>query len=310
MKQLQEKMKTLNNLYKSYLPLIIFITFVNPSWGQKDTAEVVKKKPFLSLKYFNIQNETHYLVFQGMLKTKNNLEPLSKRNLTVFLNDETEASNKIGNFVTDFEGKANIQIPITFAEAWKASNQQKFIAILDSIDELGVLQTEAEITKSKLLLDTVMEDEVRKIKVTCLELSDSTWTPVSDVEIRVGVKRLSSILPVGEEATVTTDSSGTALVEFAIDSIAGDENGMIYLAAKIEENDSYGNLAYELKVPWGYAGSYSSNYGKRSLWATGDKVPMWLLTLAFGIIFSVWGTLIYLIIQIFKVRKMGLKSSS
>ncbi|HRG33209.1 MAG: hypothetical protein JNK69_04825 [Saprospiraceae bacterium] len=308
MKQLQEKMKTLNNLFKSYLLPVVIFAFAIPSWAQKDTAEVVKKKPFLSLKYFNIQNEIHYLVFQGMLKSKTNLEPLAKRNLTVFLNDETEASNKIGSFVTDFEGRANIQIPVAFADAWKQSNQHKFIAILDSVDEMGVLQTETEITKFKLLLDTLNEEDVRKIKISCLELTDTLWTPVADVEVRVGIKRLSSILPVGEEATATTDSSGTAIVDFTIDSIPGDAQGMIFIAAKIEDNDVYGNLSYEMKVPWGNASSYTNPYGKRSLWATGDKVPMWLLTLACGIIFSVWGTLIYLVLQLFKVRKLGLKA--
>jgi hypothetical protein len=82
------------------------------------------------------------------------------------------------------------------------------------------------------------------------------------------------------------------------------------LLASVEDNDQLGNLKTEKIVPWGAATNPVNTFNERSLFATRDKTPVWLLLMAFGIIGIVWGTLIYLIIQIFKIRKLGNQVSS
>jgi len=70
----------------------------------------------------------------------------------------------------------------------------------------------------------------------------------------------------------------------------------------------FGNLETTIQVPWGKSSHYiNSHFEARSLWARGDKVPIWLAILAYSIIFSVWATLIYLIIQVLKIRRIGVQ---
>src|SRR5690242_9479464 len=124
--------------------------------------------------------------------------------------------------------------------------------------------------------------------------------------MKAGVKRLGGILSGGDEATYTTDSTGTAIIEFKKDSLPGDEKGNIILAAKIEDNDLFGNLQVEKVVPWGKIQKADhSFFEKRTLWTTRFRTPYWLLFIAYTIVLSVWGTLIYLIYQFFKIRKLG-----
>jgi len=85
----------------------------------------------------------------------------------------------------------------------------------------------------------------------------------------------------------------------------GDEKGNLVLVARVEDNDVYGNLVVEKPVSWGVKAKVEQNFWHRSLWSTGGRAPIWLLTIAFAIIIGVWGTLIYLLRQLLKMRKIG-----
>lgn len=299
-------MKIQNRLYKFGTIILFTIALHGNAWSQEETKTEVVKKPFITLRYFNIQNQTQYLFLQCQLKVDKKVEPLNKLGAKIYFDDETDENNLIAKVTTNEQGRAIATIPVTFKYKWLASNQHKFIAVTDSISDVGVRQAEAEMTVARISLDTVADAETRTVSVKFEEKKDSQWIPVKDVEIKLGVKRHGSILAIGEDETVTTDSLGMASSEFKKDSLPGDENGNLILMARVEDHDAFGNLEFEKSVPWGRPLQYESNFGKRSLWATGDKIPIWLLSIACLIIFSVWGTLIYLIFRLIKIRKLGL----
>jgi hypothetical protein len=165
---------------------------------------------------------------------------------------------------------------------------------------------EISVTRAKLQIDTVNEDGARSITVTLLKLDGGEWTPVADVEMQAGVQRLGGILPGGEEATYTTDSSGKATIAFIRYSMPGDAKGNIVLAARVDGHDELGSLLLEQPVPWGKPTVTGNNFfGQRTLWSTRFKTPLWLLLMAYTIVTAVWGTLIYLILQLIKIKKLG-----
>jgi hypothetical protein len=62
----------------------------------------------------------------------------------------------------------------------------------------------------------------------------------------------------------------------------------------------------EKEAQWGTIVSESDDsFGGRSLWAARDKAPIWLLVFPNLIIISIWGTMIYLVMLIFKIKKIG-----
>ena len=162
------------------------------------------------------------------------------------------------------------------------------------------------ITKTKISIDTSSDGATRNIIVAISALINNEWVSAKDVEMKVGISRLGGILSAGDEETYTTDSTGTVTVELKKDSLPGDEKGNIVLAAKVEDNDQYGNLEIEKTVPWGIAVTPDKTFfDQRTLWSTRFRTPVWLLFMAYSIVIGVWGTLIYLVMQIIKVRKMG-----
>ncbi|HRG67945.1 MAG TPA: hypothetical protein PLS73_03810 [Saprospiraceae bacterium] len=302
-------MKTKNILFNLSIVLFFATSLLCVLHSQSDSiAPVVKKKAILKLSYFSVENQIQFLNFKGLIKTKDKLEPIAYRPIHLYINEASDEKNKIGDFVTNDQGRIQSVISPVFADVWKTNNPITFIARLDSVDEMGTLETETEITKAKIKLDTLFEDEMRKVVAHVYTLEDTNWIPAKDVEIKIGVQRLASVLPINKEASLTTDSSGQAVTEFVLDSIPGDVNGNIQLIAKIEDHELYGNLETKFQVPWGKSSHFvNSHFEGRSLWARGDRVPIWLAFLAYTIIFSVWGTLIYLIIQVLKIRRVGLE---
>jgi len=302
-------MKTKSILFNLALILVFITSQLNTIHSQSDTlVPVIKKKAILKLSYFNLENKIQFINFQGLIKSKERLDPISYRPIHIYINDAEDEKNKIGDFVTNDQGRIQTVISPTFAEQWKSTNPNLFIARLDSVDEMGILETEVEITKAKIKLDTIQEDGIKKLLVQVLSLEDTSWIPAVDVELKIGVQRLASVLPINKEATITTDSTGSGIADFELDSIPGDQTGMIHLVAKIEDHELFGNLETSLQVPWGTPSHFiNTHFAERSLWARGNKVPIWLAGLAYSIIFSVWGTLIYLVLQFFKIRRLGLQ---
>jgi hypothetical protein len=271
--------------------------------AQEDS--VVKEK-ILKLHYVNSNNSMQYLLVQTLLKAGKKTEPLKNIPVQVFLDSNSEA-NLIGKLVSDDEGLAKAFIPVTLKTNWDASSKHKFIAVPDFGSKEEVTPTEVEITKARITLDTSSEDGTRSITVMVEKFDNGKWVPVKDVEMKLGIQRLGGILSAGEAETYTTDSSGSVKVEFKKDSMPGDRKGNIVLIAKVDDNDLLGSLIAEKQVLWGVPGKEDNSFfDQRTLWSTRFRTPYWLLFMAYSIVIGVWGTLLYLVSRLIKIRKLGL----
>lgn len=288
----------INNYVFLLLPFLFFVLTNKVSAQEKEEAEELIK-----LNYFTVNNGVQYLILENSLKTGRKTEPLKNKVFKLYLNSNTP-ENLIGKVSTDKNGKAKSFLPPSLKVAWAESTNPTFIAVADGKED--EIAAELAISKSKIQLDTLTTDGIRSITVTVMQLSDSVWVPAADVEMKVGVQRLGGILSAGDDETYTTDSSGTATMEFTKDSLPGDQKGNFVLVAKIQENDLFGNLIVEKTVPWGIAVKPDTSFfEQRTLWTTRFRTPIWLLIMAYSIFIGVWGTIIYLVTQIVKIKKLG-----
>ena len=288
----------INNYVFLLLPFLFFVLTNKVSAQEKEEAEELIK-----LNYFTVNNGVQYLILENSLKTGRKTEPLKNKVFKLYLNSNTP-ENLIGKVSTDKNGKAKSFLPPSLKVAWAESTNPTFIAVADGKED--EIAAELAISKSKIQLDTLTTDGIRSITVTVMQLSDSVWVPAADVEMKVGVQRLGGILSAGDDETYTTDSSGTATMEFTKDSLPGDRKGNFVLVAKIQENDLFGNLIVEKTVPWGIAVKPDTSFfEQRTLWTTRFRTPIWLLIMAYSIFIGVWGTIIYLVTQIVKIKKLG-----
>lgn len=296
MKQLH---KTRNRIL---LVLCIFAAGVSVSAQDSSKAELS-----ITLRYFINNNSVQYLMVQSGLKVGKKIQPLPRQVVKLFL-DSNSVENLITKTYTDEIGKAKVIIPPALRDQWKNSPKHKFIVVMEAGSPKDERTTELEITKARIVMDTSNEDGIRTINVKAMFFENNDWVPAKDVEMKVGINRLGGILSAGDEETYTTDSTGTVSAEFKKDSLPGDQLGNIVLVAQVEDNDQYGNLLVEKTVPWGLAFTPEKNFfDQRTLWSTRFRTPIWLLVMAYSIVISVWGTIIYLVLQIVKIKKLGVE---
>jgi hypothetical protein len=288
-------MKKLN--YSKGILLLLFLCMLCTSVTAQDDAEPQK---VVKLHYFCSNNSVQYLLLESMLKKGKVLTPQQNKAYEIYL-DST--ANLISKVKTDASGKAKSVIPPSLKAQWDSSAHHSFL--VKAGDE--ELISDYAITKAKIELDTATVDGVKNITATVKKLgTNNEWLPVADVEMKVGIQRNGAILSAGDKPTYTTDSTGSVTVELQKLNIPGDLKGDYTIAAQVEDNDELGNLIVDKTVHWGVPQKIDNTFfDKRTLWSVRSKAPFWLLLLAYPIMIGVWGTLIYLIIQLFKIKKLG-----
>jgi hypothetical protein len=260
-----------------------------------------KNKLLLSLNYHNVNNYTQYLQAQAKSKVDGKLTLVPDIEVKFYINTDS-ASGLLGKAITDDQGNASIQIPASARAEWDKSPKPSFLAEADESKSYTAGSSSFDLTKARLKIDTSSD---KKIIVTLTELKDASWTPVKGVDVKIAVKRQGGDLTIGDAPTYTTDSLGIASTDYSIKNLPGDTKGSLILVAKVEDNDTYGNLSVQKSVPWGVATVYHSNYDKRTLFARRGRGPVWLDFISYSIIVLVWGVLMYLIFQIRRLKKLG-----
>lgn len=156
----------------------------------------------------------------------------------------------------------------------------------------------AQDKEAKISLDFAKEDSL----YVCKALVTSDEKPVSDVTVILSVKRLFSNLPIGE---ATTDSTGIA--SFEIPSDIPSKNGKLKIFANITDDDNYMNNEVSDIVNCGtIIVNDNSNIEERSISGGRSKAPIYIIICSLIAIGIVWGTLFYAVLQVFKIKKIGL----
>jgi hypothetical protein len=290
-------MKTINIIGLFFILLVVLPELLLAQAVEKNTLS-------LTLKYYNDNNITHHLLVQAKSKMDGKFQKIENVPVQFYITNDTEKKNLIGSGVTNEKGEYVVVIPAAAKEEWLKSPHQNFVVVGEATPKFDEGRAELAITKAKLKIDTT---QGKMITAQLMALVDTTWTSISAVDVVIGVKRLGGILNANETLTYATDSSGRVTAEFKRDSIPGDANGNIILVASVIDHDVYGNLSAELTAPWGAKTIYTSNFDHRSLFARRGHSPIWLELLAYSIVLAVWSIIIYLLVQINNIKKLGLE---
>jgi len=261
--------------------------------------------PTLSISYFLLANKVPYLEVAVRRKIGRKFQAVKEIPVRVYFGEAT-AKNLLGYVVTDTIGKARVGLPPSFKNTWDSLNEFKFVATAQLPAGQDSLSADVTVKKAILTVDGAVADGAKTVVGELKERIGNEWVPVKNIEMKLSVKRLLGNLSVGEADTYTSDSTGVANAQFKRDSLPGDGKGNITLVARVEENETYGNLVTEKSVAWGTATAPPKDFfHQRTLWSTRFETPLWLLFTAYFIVIAVWGTLIYLVFQVIKIKKMG-----
>ena len=285
--------------------LLLFLAFTSIISNMVAGQDSVVAKEIVKLQYFNRNNSLQYLVLESVLKKGKQIEPQKSKVFKIFL-DKDQPDNLVSKVQTDENGKAKAVIPPQLKNIWDNAEQHNFVVVAEPTGKEGETPSEFTIRKAKISIDTSSTDGTKNISVTVMKYENNSWVPVKDAEVKIGIQRLGGILPAGDEENYTTDSTGIVNGEFKKDSLPGNEHGDLMLIARVEDNDELGNLIIEKNVPWGVTTKADNSFfNQRALWSTRFRTPLWLLFMAYTIVIGVWGTIVYLVVQLIKIKNQS-----
>jgi len=277
-------------------------------YSQEDSAANPARQSFVYLQYFVKDNHVPYLKVQTKNKSEKGFQPAPKVPVSIYLDKDSVKEALVADVITDKRGESIVSLPPSLAALWKESDSHTFIANAASFADFDATVKTVGVTMAKLELDTVNNENVRSVVARLLKKEGSSWVPIPEIDVRLTVKRSGGYLNIGDKESYTTDSTGSAEGEFLHKNLPGDSLGNIQLIALLDDNDEVGSLQTGMRVPWGTPLHFESNFGERSLWATGRRAPFWLIVLATGCVVSVWSVIIYLFTRIYQIRKLSLKT--
>ena len=299
-------MKPLNNMnLLKYHKIIVMLLAFGTLAGTANAQDSTVAKPELVISYFLPVNKVPYLEVMAKRKVGRKFEPVKNVAVKVYFNT-ADTANLLGQVVTAENGKARVGFPASFRSTWDSLDEFTFAAVGTQAADHDPLTADVTVKKAILTVDTTSEDGTRMVVASLKEKTGNDWVAVKDIDMKLSVKRLLGNLSVGDEETYTSDSTGLSSAEFKRDSMPGDQKGNITLVAKVDDNDTYGTLVAEKTVAWGTAVKPASNFfAQRTLWSTRFETPIWLLAVAYSVVISVWSTIIYLIFQLVKIKKLN-----
>jgi len=269
-------------------------------------AQDDEKSPLVvNLSYFTSNNNMQYVAVTAKSKISGKFQPVKGAEVKLYLDKDSSGKPMgfIGKVVTGEKGRAASNIPPALAQLWKSNVNHTFVAVTDKTKLYDATTTELAVAKARITIDTA---EDKNLTATFSEYKGNIWVPVKGVDIKLCIKRLGGDLPISDKDSYTTDSTGKVSGEFKRDKLPGDKDGNLILVAKVEDNDTYGNLRVEKPIQWG-AKFVAPNdfFSKSALWGSRFHSPIWLVFLAYSIVITVWGILLYLVILLVRIKKLG-----
>ena len=299
--KVREKVKITSMLWK--LPLLLAMVFFCNQYtiGQGGSSE--KAKARISLSLVNDMDAGATLVARVLTKVEKSYEPVEGTVIFFYIDSVSEES-QLGRSITDGRGESSLTIPRDH-RFYDSPIWTTFYATIENDERFKDADTDLEIKRSRLTMNLVLSDDSEKFVEVKLTEFDSVMTeiPVPDVGVRIFVKRMFGNLPVNGPYDAT-DENGELSIAFPED-IPGNTDGMLTVIARIDDHDEFGTLIAKEEQNWGIPLVIDPDKQKSRLWSSRSNVPIYLLVICNGLIIGIWGTIIYLISQIFRIKRLG-----
>lgn len=313
-------MKKINllNSYKQLLLLagmLLLLGSYNFSFAQGDTTQppatdttaapaeeppAEEEEPSLispSIDFTSVQKGDNSIALKvGMrAKVKGQFINLYKMKVS-FFQVVNEEDIPLGFKITDGNGKAIFNVKGDSLKT-DAEGKLNFKVVFAGNKAMESAEEYVSFRRGRLEITPVKEDSLLTVQVKLIDVGTGEETPVKETAVGIFVKRMFLPMKVGE---ATTDENGEGSVEFP-NNLPGDAKGNLTLLARLDENETYGNIEAAVVQPWGVPVSDKPEAQPRALWSS--HPPLWMLITFIVLMLAVWGHYIVIVYELFRLRK-------
>ncbi|PIX08820.1 MAG: hypothetical protein COZ75_09965 [Flavobacteriaceae bacterium CG_4_8_14_3_um_filter_34_10] len=274
---------------------IAFYTFIGSNAYSQDDKIGAR----LTVEHVKIVNENSFIKISAIFKGEDGYEPCQNLNFTMYkveVNDEDEeltSEIKIGEALTNYDGKAKFIIPAEFI-----STTNDFIVRIEDSEIYEDDEESLTVTNANIEASIVEIDSVNHIQARLFTLDNE---PIVEQDIKVGLKRLFGSLTVGEEDSYTTDEDGSILVPIQ-EGLTGID-GKLTFEIVLKESDDFGTIIAYINSDIGVPIKDESTFNQRTMWSPPTKTPLFLWIVPNIMLVGIWSILLFLVINLFKIYK-------
>ncbi len=255
-----------------------------------------KNRVRVSLGYTKVMPAASVLTITAKYKAEEGIVGAPDLGFEIFRVPVADSLVPEGSFRTNNEGVAVFELKKLNSIQPDSSGTYTYRVV--SLEHPDFSVAEKDISFRDALLDVGISttDSIPKLTAT---LTDAfSGEPMEAMPLRVQVQRLFRPLRIGEEFYMTdSDGSVTVPVEPGIPGL----NGLITLEVVLTESEDYGSVKALVESPLGEPIKNHSTFNERTMWSPPSKTPLFLLIVPNLLILGIWGAIVFLVINLFKI---------
>jgi len=278
---------------KTVFLVFLSVFFLTSGFSQ----EVEKSKVRLKADYVKVMGGEVYFNMNASAKVDGENIQVSDLDLTIY-NEVGDEKIKLGETKTDVNGDAKLVLEGLNSIKPDSTNTYNVSISFKGNDSFKRASKSLSFRDAAIEAKLFTEDSINYISAILVD--KSTDSVIVGSLLRVQVQRLFKPLKIGEEYNIT-DDDGTVVVTIP-EGIPG-EDGNLIIEVVLSESDDFGTVKALVQAPVGSIKVDESTFDQRTMWSPRNKTPLFMLIFPNLLILGIWGYIIYLIINLFKIAK-------
>ena len=292
-------MKTRNHL----LLLVLFLSSVllnaQEAGADENQAEAEPIEPVMEMTYLK-DTDGEINLRSNMVNYVNRMPvPLPGLQIDFYAGEDSLVT--LGSVNTDEEGMAVLTLAKDLVLPAGEDGSVRYFAEYTGTDNILPAEYEVYVNDVNLEMSLDLVDSIKTVSLRAYTLVDGEEVPMPDEDVYVYVARMFSDLPIGEDFL---DENGEYVTEVP-DDIPGNANGDIEVIARFNDHYLFGTVEKRQTVQWGVPTVYDYAIAQRTLWT--QIAPLWMIITLSVLLAGVWGHYIFVVIQIFRLRRIARK---
>jgi len=285
-------------LKRIFLTIAITYLFCNITTAQDQSKVPEKSEATIELSYFK-REDSNKTVVAKIKKLENGKYVFAKNAKINFYVINDKEQQLLKSVTTDDHGQAVIllqkELPL---------DDSLYFTIVAKIENDPLFEDAREqihYKNANLALNLDPKDTARLVTAKVTETGkDGKEIPVTGAEVKFYIQRLFGFMPAAEENNITTDEKGEASFAFP-KNISGDTAGVITVAARVEDNEHFGNLENKATQSWGTVLPIIKDPFPRALFEPHAPLPLVItVSTLFG---GIWVVFFFIFYQLRKIKK-------
>ncbi len=247
--------------------------------------------------YFKIMDGEAYFDIKATSRIEKKNTEVPNLKLTVF-NEIIDEKIELGTLTTNMKGESKFVLPKLKEITPDSTHTYNFVVSFDGNESFKRASKRVSFKNADIKAELVVKDSTNYISAMLIDVGADSLIIGESMDVQV--QRLFMPYKIGEEFNYT-DENGTILV--SVDTNIPGIDGNLNIEVVLNDHDIYGTVKTLLIAPIGTPIVDESTFDQRKMWSSRNKTPLFLLIFPNILIFGIWGLIIYLITNLFKITK-------